>query len=246
MICSSGIGFDPTIDGRRLTFGFEGIYQGTAVLYDHQTGSLWMHFTGRCFHGALAGRVLTRLDSGRHTTWADWRTQHPDTDVMQPEAMARGHIDRGRYFNRTSAASGASFLPPDFPGTIQTRDARLRLHDLLYGVVVGDEQRAYPFKHLRRHPLVEERLADVDLTVWFDPDSRSAAAFDRRLEGRLLSFVQSGAGQFEDEQTHSRWNMDGTCVSGDLAGRRLRPLHGLMSEWYGWFANYPETTLWKP
>ena len=80
MICSSGIGFDPVLDERRLWFGFHGIYQGTAVLYDQQTGSLWMHLTGECFAGELAGRKLDPLDTGRHTTWSEWLASHPETD----------------------------------------------------------------------------------------------------------------------------------------------------------------------
>ena len=43
----------------------------------------------------------------------------------------------------------------------------------------------------------------------------------------------------------STWNMEGRCVAGDLVGTQLEPLHGLMTEWYGWYATYPQTTLWE-
>ena len=110
--------------------------------------------------------------------------------------------------------------------------------------MVGGLSRAYPFKGLARRPVVEERLGDVDLTLWFDTASRSAAAFDRRLGERTLGFRAAGPATFEDSATKSRWNLEGKCVAGPLEGQRLRPLHGLMAEWYGWYAHYPATTVW--
>jgi hypothetical protein len=238
VVCSSGIGFDPVVDGKRLTFGFEGIWQGTAVLYDHQTKSLWMHLTGECFAGRQKGTFLARLRSGRHTTWIDWRNTHPGTDVIRPDPRySRRGGDRG-YFTRSGAESGSNYLPVTFGPTIQTKDDRLRPSDLIYGVVVKGSARAYPFD--RMPAVIDERVADTPATVWFDRQSRSAAAFDR---GRH-SFAVVSPGLREDKETKSRWNMDGQCVAGPLKGKRLTPLHGLMAEWYGWFAHHPGTSVW--
>ena len=87
-------------------------------------------------------------------------------------------------------------------------------------------------------------LGGAPVAVWFDPASRSANAFDCRLEGRRLSFRSLGRGVFEDRATGDRYNMDGECVAGPGKGRRLRPVFGLMAEWYGWFAHHPGTTVW--
>ncbi len=54
-------------------------------------------------------------------------------------------------------------------------------------------------------------------------DVGTAGAFDRRLDGRTLSFVRRGGG-FVDRQTGSRWDVTGRAVAGRLSGRRLRPL----------------------
>jgi hypothetical protein len=243
VICSSGIGFDPVLDGDRLTFGFEGIYQGTAVLYDRETGSLWMHLTGRSFEGPLAGRGLRRLASGRHTRWDEWRSTHPGTDVMAPDPRHRRD-----YFPRSAARSGMDYFPPDFTPTIATRSAALGLSDLVYGVVVAGRARAYPFRRLAAGPgVVAETFEGVAVTVWYAPAARSAAAFDARLEGRVRAFRPDPTlpARFRDEETGSTWNLEGEAVEGPLAGSRLVPLDGLMAEWYGWYANYPSTTLWE-
>jgi hypothetical protein len=233
------------LDGRRLHFGFEGIWQGTAVLYDRETASLWMHLTGECFAGPLAGARLAQAPTGRHTTWADWRASHPATDVMKPEPRLEGARDDRGYFPREAARSGDPRLPSVFGPTIQTRDPRLELHDLVYGVVVDGKARAYPFERLARGGgVVEERLGAVPATVWFDARARSAAAFDARLGGRVLTFERLPDGGLVDRETGSAWGLDGRAVRGPLEGRSLAPLRGLMTEWYGWYASYPTTTLW--
>lgn len=243
MICSSGVGFDPVLDGERLTFGFEGIWQGTAVLYDRQTRSLWMHFTGECFLGKYAGRRLKEIDTGRHTTWSAWRRDHPDTDVMAPDPRYRTG-----YFARSQSKSGDPLLPGYFPGTIQSRDPRLPLETLLLGVRAASGPRAYPYVRLAKAAgVVEETLGDVPVTVWYDPAQRSAAAYDARLDGKTLHFQrteQAGAVRFRDRETGSLWDLEGTSVAGPSAGRRLARPPQLLTEWYGWFAHHPTTTIW--
>ncbi len=244
MICSSGIGFDPVVNERRLTFGFEGVFQGTAVLYDHQTRSLWMHLTGECFEGELEGTVLERIPSGRHTTWADWSRTHTGTDVMKPDPrwMNKGG-DRG-YFAREGAASGLPFFPEGFQPTIQTRDDRLAPTALVYGIDVDGVTRAYAFDDLAERLVVEETVNGVAITVWFDRASRSAAAFRRTVGELSFSFTTQANGARTDHETKSAWNMEGECVDGASTDLRLEPLHGLMAEWYGWVANHPKTSVW--
>jgi hypothetical protein len=243
VICSSAIGFDPRVHGIRLTFGFEGIWQGTAVLYDHQSSSLWMHITGTCFEGAYEGTVLKPLPSGRHTTWEDWRRLHPATEVLAEDPAHAGGTGPHAYFTNEGSRSGQPFFPPTFPATIEVRDPRLPLHALLHGIVVGGQARAYPFEALGRRSVVNETIAGIPVTVWFDARSRSAAAFEARHDGRTLAFVRDSQGRVQDRETKSTWSMEGRATAGPLAGTQLVRVRGLMSEWYGWRASYPETTI---
>jgi hypothetical protein len=241
VVCSSGVGFDPVLDGVRLAFGFEGIWQGTAVLYDKDTGSLWMHYTGTCFEGPRAGRSLAALSTGTHTTWATWRRDHPDTDVLAPERRLAS-----LYYPRDAAKSGDPHLPAYFDATISRRDPRLAQSDLVLGARVGRETRAYPLTRLAKTSgVVEEALGGVPVTVWFDASSRTAVAFDARIERRERAFERRGDA-FHERETGSRFDLEGRCVEGPLSGRRLVRVPALLSEWYGWFAHHPTTTVYEP
>jgi hypothetical protein len=242
VICSSGIGFDPMLDGERLFFGFEGIWQGTAVLYDRRTSSLWMHFTGAAFHGPMAGKRLRPLATGRHTTWAAWKEAQPGTDVMAPDPRFSAH-----YFKRVQCRSGDAYLPRGFDPTIQSRDARLPLNELLLGVRVGEAVRAYPLARLARTKgVVEERVGALPVTVWYEPDERSAAAFAAQLDGATLRFTRVAPGRFRDTASGSTFDLEGVGLDGPLHGRRLTRVESLLCEWYGWFAHHSATTIWQP
>ena len=214
MVCSSGIGFDPIINGKRYTFGAEGVWLATAVLYDKQTESLWYHFKGECFDGPLEGTVMRRISSGRHTTWDEWRSAHPQTDVIKPEAV---YVDRPQdkgYFAREVSRSGDGHVGDYFQDIFKTLDKRLKLNELLYGVVVGDVARAYPLALLRAQSVVEEELNGVPVTLWFKTRGRTVAAFDRRVDGKVLSFEVTAQGLVKDKQTGSTWTFEGQCTGG--------------------------------
>lgn len=242
MICSSGIGFDPLVDGRRLHLGFHGIWQGVAVLYDRETQSLWFHLTGRAYAGPLEGTALARLPTGRHTTWQDWRTDHPGTRVLAVDERFVGRVgDRG-YFGREGCRRGDPFLPDVFRRTLKDTDDRLPLHELVHGAVVAGQPVAWPIRSVLDAGLVSTRVGEVPVLLWGDRASGSVVAFERRLGEEVLEFVPAGDRRVRDEGG-SLFDREGVAREGPRAGQRLRPLDGLQAEWYGWFAHHPDTRL---
>ena len=247
MVCSSGIGFDarPLRDGTRESerrfFGFHGIWQGTAVLYDRKTQSRWLHLTGECIDGDYDGATLTPI-AGRHVEWREWVRDHPDTKVMQPI-----EADKKLYFGGGGARRGSRFWPEGFLPTIESRDPRLLPTALCYGVVVDEHAKAYPFSRLKRDPdgLVLDQVGDVPIVVVYDRDPGSAVAYDRRLGKLTLEFERTESGDLREVESGSVFNRAGVCVEGLHETRRLKPLFALQAEWYGWFAAYPHTAVWR-
>nr|MCC5648144.1 DUF3179 domain-containing protein [Nostoc sp. CHAB 5824] len=109
--------------------------------------------------------------------------------------------------------------------------------------------RAYPLKALRKLPgVLNDKIGLHSLSVFYDAETKSATAFSRVLNGRLLTFEmrkQKGkAPQIFDVETQSCWTIEGKAISGELAGKELPRLHSYHSEWYGWVAYFPQTTIY--
>jgi hypothetical protein len=212
------------------------------VLYDHPTKSIWMHLTGECIAGPHLGRRLVPLDTGRHTRWGEWRRTWPETEVMAPDPERRHE-----YVPAPASSAGHPYFDGPFPRTLHDRDGRLPPNALVHGIVVSGKPRAYPHSSLEKAGgVVEESFQGLDLTIWYDAGSRSAAAHLRRAADRTLSFEPASPGLFRDRETGSLWNLEGVCVEGPLQGSALPRAFGLQSEWYGWFANHPKTGLFVP
>jgi hypothetical protein len=238
VICSSGVGFDPHQNDRELTFGFHGIWQGVAVLYDKQTKSLWMHLTGECIDGPLEGEKVD-LITGRHVQWGEWRRDHPTTRVMCEDPFFRAN-----YAPEENSRRGQDFFPRMFMPTIDHLDERLSPSALCYGVKTKDAARAYPFAELMKVQggVVNGHVGETPVVLVFESETRSAAAHSRLLDQNTLVFERGDDGLLIDVDSKSRFDRDGLCIEGEYLGQRLQAL-GLQAEWYGWFATYPETTI---
>lgn len=64
-VCSSGSLFDPVLDGRLLHFAVAGVYRGTMLMRDTETGSEWDHMTGEALSGPLQGQRLAIVGAHR-------------------------------------------------------------------------------------------------------------------------------------------------------------------------------------
>jgi hypothetical protein len=232
-VCSSAAAHDPVIDGRPHRFRLAGIYNGTIMPADDETGSYWTGFTGESIDGPLKGRRIARRPLWQ-ATWEEWRREHPGTLVADGAGEPRdGH---GEGQTPGSPVVGQGMRP-----LLAHVDLRLPHHVLVLGVEAGGAARCYPLRALERAALNDE-LGGVPLAVLARPGSWMALAFDRRVEGRALTF-RDADGRIEDAETGGRWSLAGECLEGPLRGRRLRYLTSGIEEFFIWAAFHPETTI---
>jgi len=236
-MCSSALAFDPVLDGRRLIFKVTHVYMGTTAFTDRQTKSVWSPYFGRAITGTLRGRSLELLPA-QQMHWDVWQRRHPDTLVLPGYLGSR----RGHGSGHTL---GSPQLSPDMRATVPRWDNRLPHNALVLGVVMGDRQRAYTMDLLRSHGgVMNDRLAGMPIVVLADvaPGSAGALAFRREVGGRTLTFRPSDEGT-TDEQTGSRWTVEGVATHGPLAGERLPFVESHVSEWFIWAAHFPQIEL---
>jgi thiol-disulfide isomerase/thioredoxin len=244
--CSGAAAFKRTVDGRALVFEVAGVYNGTIILRDRQTRSLWAPFSGRALEGPLAGRKLERLPLSA-TRWDEWTARHPDGDVVWGPPVAReGH---GSWYE-----PGKWGIVSEMGSTLQAWDPRLPENELVYGIETGqsnearnreDSQgtgKAYLLRWLReRKGIVNDTVAGVPVVV-VARGALDVAGYDRRVKGRELTFRPSAGSQavMNDEETGSDWSGEGVAVAGPLRGERLDAADGYVVEWHVWFAYHPD------
>jgi hypothetical protein len=108
----------------------------------------------------------------------------------------------------------------------------------------GVLRRAYPMKALSdASGVVNDTLGGVPVAVLLDPESAAANALGRRLDGRTLTMtIHDGA--FYDKETGTLWNLEGRGEQGPLAGKVLPRIDNHLSQWYGWAAYFPDTSIY--
>jgi len=189
--------------------------------------------------GELLGTSLVPLPS-LLTDWATWKELHPETMVLAQEE--RLFDDYTPYYEGVLA------------GVFGERygDRRLGLKEFVLGVQLPGYQRAYSFRDLNTFPVVNDHLGDMALVVVFDADAGTGVAFDRRVEGRPLTFdrIPEESGHrlmLRDRETGTLWvGLTGEAVEGELTGEQLEQLTFTQMFWFAWTDYYEQGPLWEP
>jgi thiol-disulfide isomerase/thioredoxin len=238
--CSGGGAFRREHNGRVLSMEVAGVYNGTILLRDRETKSLWAPFSGRAIEGPLVAQKLDRLPLSV-THWDQWVSRHPETDVVwAPPGRRSGH---GSWYTY-----GKWGIVSEMGSTIQAWDPRLPENTLVYGVESGEKAKSYPFASVRAAGGVLNDQVGPTSVVVVVRGPVEAAGYGRRLKGRLLTFRPSSSpeGVMVDGETTSLWSWEGEAVQGPLKGERLEPLDGYSVEWHVWSAYNPRAEVYEP
>jgi hypothetical protein len=230
--CSSAAAFDARVGGDARTFQVIGSYQGTHVIGDYETHSVWASFTGRCLLGPAEGERLGRLPAFQ-ASWAEWSARFPDTLV----ADGAGEPRDGHGFDRRPGTDEGPL------GGYELEDHRLPSAELVLGVEAGGRSTAYPLAALTdAGGVVNDDLGGAAVVVLSSAESWIAMAFHATVDGVRLEFDAAGPGA-RDRSTGSDWDLTGRAVAGPLAGTRLEFGDSLVEEWHAWAAYHPQTDI---
>lgn len=165
--------YDPLIDGQRYTFGVTGkLYKNGLVMYDRQTESLWSQILQQAITGPMTGAKLAMLPA-EHTTWKDWRNEHPDTLVLSPDTGFKRDYGRNPY--QDYYERGEPFGGPH--ERANKLDPNIRPMERVLGIQVSGVKKAYPFSRLKKQPgSFEDRVGDEKIVIHFDSKSENAYA----------------------------------------------------------------------
>lgn len=159
-LCRSAIVFDRTIDGEVVTFSnTSALYDSDMVMVDRGTGSYWWQVAGRAIVGPLTGTELQPLPSSVDT-WEGWTREHPDTNVLTRDSGFLRPYERDVFVGYEERVNDGQFA---FPVGEAARDHRLPAAELVVGVELGGEVRAYPVVSLTGE--LRDEVGDVPIIV---------------------------------------------------------------------------------
>jgi hypothetical protein len=108
---------------------------------------------------------------------------------------------------------------------------------------------AYPLKILNFHEIVNDELDGVPVLITYCPLCRSGIAYDRRLDGGVLTFgntnalYESDLVMFDRETNSYWWQTAGEAIVGTLTGKRLDTLPAVTTTWGEWSKLHPDTRV---
>lgn len=133
---------------------------------------------------------------------------------------------------------------PQFEAAAQAADA-LQPDDVVFGVAMNGEAKAYPRRVLVWHEIVNDRIGGENVSVTYCPLTGTTIGFKRgdTTFGVSGDLVNSNLIMY-DRETESRWpQMLGTAISGPLKGQSLERFRVIWTSWESWQALYPETRV---
>jgi len=162
-LCGSGLIFSRVIDNAPVEFGVSGLlHNSDLVMYDRETASLWQQITGTAFAGEKRKQVLPTVPSSM-TTWLEWRTAHPDTQVLS--------LDTGlpiEAYERWPYGDYAKSERLMFP--VSLTDARQHPKMVVYGVEIDGQPVAYAQGYLREKRSLNDKINGRSFHVAYNND----------------------------------------------------------------------------
>lgn len=237
-----------------------------------------LRFT-RSRKGAIADTLEAITGQNHGTDWFEWMLwqeanpqirPHPATiqftrdallqidpnfdDFLRPE-----YLDPARTLIRLEEVTWGGVrkdgIPSlDNPPLISAADATyMRNKDLVFGVSINGDTRAYPLRIMGWHEMFNEVIGGVPVALAYCTLCGAGILFETKLRGRSSPLVFGSSGFLYrsnklmfDRATHSLWNQfTGEPVSGQLvrSGITLKQRPVVITTWRDWRSTNPDTRI---
>ena len=150
-------------------------------------------------------------------------------------------------FSPTYDLPAHEVIPP--PKIVSANQADLLPEELVLGVEINGEARAYPHRLMQFREIANDVVGGVPILVSWCPVCFTGLVHDRRLDGTLKTFGNQGALfmnalTFWDHETKSIWAQPwGTAIAGDLKGSALTLLPFSLETWGTWIEAHPSRRM---
>jgi hypothetical protein len=157
-------------------------------------------------------------------------------------------IPKDQIFDGGPGKDGIPALTnPELSGAIGA--TYLADNDLIIGLKIGNEVRAYPHPILDWHEIINDNVNGNQLSITYCPLTGSGIAWNRLINGTPTTFGVSGLLYNTnlipyDRATNSNWSqMKLQCVNGPLSGTSISTYQIVETTWETWKEMYPQTKV---
>lgn len=137
----------------------------------------------------------------------------------------------------------------DDPRFAAAAGADLSGDEMVIGLDIGGDVRAYPLSIMVWHEIVNDHVGGAPVAVTYCPLCYTSQVFVRTIHGQPVEFGTSGKLYnsnllMYDRLTDSYWSQAlGVAVAGELAGQRLDTVPFDVMEWRDWRTLHPDSLV---
>jgi len=177
-LCGTGIAY--ITPANSSGFGVSGLlYNSDVLLYDRKTESLWSQIRAQAISGPLVGQQLIRIPV-KHTSWNDWRQQHPATLVLSEDTGFKRDYQRDPYSGYID--SEGIYFP------VKHRDPRYHPKARVIGIELDGHSKAYPFSALAKtNGRINDKIGNHTINIHYNDEHQSGVIYD--ANGKELSTI---------------------------------------------------------
>ena len=211
-----------------------------------------------------SGRTTEDADELYAWVWSISPVPHPDYAEFKARVYENIDPTFREYFDKQPRTSirldeilwggvRRDGIPPlKNPKMIAAAEADwLGASDIVFGVAIDGDVRAYPKRILAWHEMVKDRIAGRELNGVYCTLCGSMILYDATVNGvhhelGTSGFLYRSNKLMYDHATKSMWStLSGTPVVGSLVGQgiELRPLHVVTTTWQAWRQRHPQTSV---
>ena len=230
-LCGAGILYKTERENNKspFVFGSSGLlYRSNKLMYDQDTHSLWNQFSGNPVVGSLVGNnieleVLPLVT----TTWSQWRTQHPNTKVLD--------LNTGYQRDYTpGTAYGAYFISEELMFPAALYDSSLQTKEKVFGLRISGTRKAWPLKLFASTPLIHDVVGIIPIVLIGDASTSTVRAY--RSAGENFVFKNKNRLFSGDNE----WKITETELIGPN-NESLSRLPGHIAYWFAWSGYFPNS-----
>lgn len=245
MVCNSGTGLVPVVDGKLHHFNYVGIYDGLAVVQDRESKTLWNHVTGEAMYGPLVGHTLKQSSNLLHMNVR----QALAIDASMPIAIsdrqyfvgekvlgtAPGFLG-GRGAERWAPDNPNAQIVPAFVPTLGREDTRRPRMDIGLGVWTASTHRYYPMELLRKRGAFIDQIDGRNMLVYIEPETATPVAMFVGARGATIDGRDVRLDNGSIVRMGILLNRDGRRQTAE------RPQQ-LFTRWYGFSLTFPGSEI---